>query len=410
MKKEKIVIVTTGAFPVPAVKGGGAETLVEILLKQQEVFQHLDLTLLSIYDEEAVERSAQYPHTKFCFIRPQSHWYKLDGMIHHVAYDLLHRDNHLAFKSIFQRLDYIRLAAKYIHDRDFDKVVFENQMALLWALRYPGNQQKFADKYYLHIHNHPARYAGNEKLAADARKIICVSEFIGKAFAGNIGVPFDDRFAVLKNVADESLFDPAKVTEEDLQVLREKYSLGQERVILFCGRLIEGKGVRELLLAYEMMNRPDTKLVIVGSFNYNSTEKSPYEDKLMEILDRIGRDRVIFTGYIPHEELPKYYALADLVVLPSTCEEAAGLTVIEAMMMQRPVITTTMGGIPEYTNPECAVLLENDESLPEQIRNAMEDLLDSPVKCQAMKDAQKEYTKIFSLAEYYHRFVRILED
>ena len=181
-------------------------------------------------------------------------------------------------------------------------------------------------------------------------------------------------------------------------------------MILFCGRLIEGKGVRELLLAYEMMNRPDTKLVIVGSFNYNSTEKSPYEDKLMEILDRIGRDRVIFTGYIPHEELPKYYALADLVVLPSTCEEAAGLTVIEAMMMQRPVITTTMGGIPEYTNPECAVLLENDESLPEQIRNAMEDLLDSPAKCQAMKDAQKEYTKIFSLAEYYHRFVRILED
>ena len=81
----------------------------------------------------------------------------------------------------------------------------------------------------------------------------------------------------------------------------------------------------------------------------------------MEILDRIGRDKVIFTGYIPHEELPKYYALADLVVLPSTCEEAAGLTVIEAMMMQRPVITTTMGGIPEYTNPECAVLLENDE-------------------------------------------------
>ena len=331
-------------------------------------------------------------------------------MIHHVAYDLMHRGNHLAFKSIFQRLDYIRLAAKYIHDRDYDKVVFENQMALLWALRYPGNMTKFIDRYYLHIHNHPARYAGNEKLAADARKILCVSEFIGKAFAENIGVPFDDRFAVLKNVADESLFDPARITDEDLQELRKKYSVGQERVILFCGRLIEGKGVRELLLAYEMMRRRDAKLMIVGSFNYNSAEKSPYEDKLMEILNRIGRDRVIFTGYIPHDELPKYYALADLVVLPSTCEEAAGLTVIEAMMMQRPVITTTMGGIPEYTNPECAVLLENNESLPRQIRKAMEDLLDSPEKCQAMTDAQKEYTKMFSLDEYYHQFVRILED
>ena len=411
MKKLRTVIVTNGAYPVPAVRGGGAESLVESLLQQNEIFQSLDLTLVSIADAEAVKASAGYPHTKFVFLEPSGITKAADRIMHYTADDLLHRKDHLAFKTPLERLDYIRRAAGYLASQSFDRVILENQMALLWTMKYRNNAERYKDRYYLHIHNHPARYAGNEQTAAKARKIICVSEFIGRSFAHNIGISYTaDKFSVLKNTVDETLFDPSKVSPEDIHALRQKYGLQGKRLILFVGRLIEGKGVRELLQAYRNTETPDTVLMIIGSLNYDSDESSPYEEELKKLRHEIGEEKVILTGYVPHAQLPVYYASADLCVFPSTCEEAAGLTVLEAMFMNRPLITTTMGGIPEYTNEDCAVLLNNDDQLVTQLRENIDRLLNDSTACEKQKISQKQLVRTMHLSDYYHGFVRILEE
>ena len=411
MKKLRTVIVTNGAYPVPAVRGGGAESLVESLLQQNEIYQALDLTLVSIADAEAVRASAKYPHTKFVFLEPSGITKATDRIMHYTADDLLHRKDHLAFKTPLERLDYIRKAAKYLASQSFDRVVLENQMALLWTMKYRGNTERYKDRYYLHIHNHPARYAGSEETAARAHKIICVSEFIGRAFAHNIGISYtEDRFSVLKNTVDEKLFDPKNVSAADIDSLKQKYGLQKKKLILFVGRLIEGKGVRELLQAYRNIETPDTVLMIVGSLNYDSNESSPYEEELKKLRHEIGEEKVILTGYVPHAQLPVYYAAADLCVFPSTCEEAAGLTVLEAMFMNRPLITTTMGGIPEYTNKDCAVLLDNDDQLVEHLRKNIDHLLSDSRACAQQKQAQIQLVRTMRLSDYYHGFVRILEE
>ncbi|MEM1583004.1 MAG: glycosyltransferase family 4 protein, partial [Candidatus Bathyarchaeia archaeon] len=58
------------------------------------------------------------------------------------------------------------------------------------------------------------------------------------------------------------------------------------------------------------------------------------------------KDKVIFTGRIPQDEVPYYYSMSDIVVVPSL-QEAFGLVVSEAMACGKPVIGTNVGGIPD---------------------------------------------------------------
>lgn len=116
VSRQRIAFVTTGAFPVPAVRGGAAEALVEELLKENEIEQNAEFTVISIADEEAEKAGKEnYPHTSFAFIRPDGFWIGLDKVVHFFAYQVFHSSRHLAYKTMFQRLNYIRKVSVYLH-------------------------------------------------------------------------------------------------------------------------------------------------------------------------------------------------------------------------------------------------------------------------------------------------------
>lgn len=406
----RIAIVTNGAFPVPATKGGAVEALVEELLEENELYAKTEFTLFSIYDKDALNESKKYPKTDFRFIDPNVVSKGIDAFFHFIAYNLLHSKRHLAFKTTFQRINYLYAVAKAIHEESFDKIVVENQLASLWILKYKDNLEKYKGKVYFHLHNHPAKYAHAKELVLSCNKVIAVSEFIGKAFAKNIGIEYTtDKFAVLKNMVDEKLFDPTKIDTNKVNEIKNQLKIHDEKVILFLGRLIPGKGVAELLEAYKECDHENTKLVTVGSFNFNSNEHSPYEEVLEKLINQIGKDKVVFTGFVQHDEVSLYYSLADIVVLPSTCEEAAGLTVIETILMHKPLITTTMGGIPEYATRKCALMVDNDENLVMSLKDNINLLLHSEEKRNELVLNCIEESKKWSLASYYNNFISLLE-
>ena len=406
----RVAIVTNGAFPVPATKGGAVEALVEEILKENELYAKVEFTLFSINDTESISKSKMYPKTDFRFISPRSASKGIDAFFHFIAYNILHSKKHLAFKTTFQRINYLYVVAKTIHEESFDKIVVENQLASLWILKYKDNLKKYKGKVYFHLHNHPAKYAHAKELLLSCNKVIAVSEFIGKAFAKNIGIEYTkDKFVVLKNMVDEKLFDPTKIDANKVNEIKDKLKIHDEKVFLFLGRLIPGKGVAELLEAYKECENENTKLVIVGSFNFNSNEHSPYEEVLDKLISQIGKDKVIFTGFVHHEEVSLYYSLADIVVLPSTCEEAAGLTVIETILMHKPLITTTMGGIPEYATNKCALMVDNDDKLIMNLRNNINLLLHSEEKRIELTLNCIEESKKWNLASYYNNFISFLE-
>ena len=89
------------------------------------------------------------------------------------------------------------------------------------------------------------------------------------------------------------------------------------------------KGIEYLLKSFAEINREDVRLVVVGDGNL--------KEYYMDIAKKEGVEgKTIFTGRVSNEDLPKYYAASDLIVLPSvTMGEAFGMVLIEAMAVGR---------------------------------------------------------------------------
>ena len=121
-------------------------------------------------------------------------------------------------------------------------------------------------------------------------------------------------------------------------------------------------------------------------------------------------DNVIPLGYISYDKIHEYYAISNIVTIPSICQEGAGLVAIEGMASGLPLITTISGGMVEYVTDETAVQLPISEKLPSDLADAILDLAQNPEKRKAMGLAGKKRAAQFSNNAYYHNFLQLLFD
>ena len=140
------------------------------------------------------------------------------------------------------------------------------------------------------------------------------------------------------------------VTEDERQNLRSSLGLASDAdglVYLFVGQLIRRKGIAELLDAWRVhqsKTTQDARLVLVGY----GTQRSEFEAKVA----RDGIPNVQFLGHISNVEIHKYYAAADVFVMP-TLEDNWSLVVPEAMSCKLPILTTIYNGCwPELVTQE----------------------------------------------------------
>jgi glycosyltransferase involved in cell wall biosynthesis len=124
---------------------------------------------------------------------------------------------------------------------------------------------------------------------------------------------------------------------------RAKLGLDQdERVILFFGLVREYKGLRYLVQAVpEVLKSLDATLMVAGEF-YESY------DKYVRLTSELGVEGKVHlrNEYIPNEDVADYFLAADVVVLPYISATQSGIAQI-AYGLDRPVITTNVGGLPE---------------------------------------------------------------
>jgi glycosyltransferase involved in cell wall biosynthesis len=141
----------------------------------------------------------------------------------------------------------------------------------------------------------------------------------------------------LPNGVDTNSFTPRVSGEQ----IREKFSLDEDRVILFVGTLDRAhyfKGVEYLLRSFSELNEKDVQLLIVGEGNL--------KNRFTTLTGKLGASsKTKFVGEVFHEELPEYYAASDMVVLPSFETECFGLVLVEAMACGKPVIASDLPGV-----------------------------------------------------------------
>lgn len=136
--------------------------------------------------------------------------------------------------------------------------------------------------------------------------------------------------------------------------LKNKYNL-HEPYILYVGTLEPHKNVPALIRAYAKVREkmPKIKLVLVGKKAWKLTQTF----KTIKELNLEGH--VIFTGYVPDEDLPMFYNGAEVFVFPSKYE-GFGFPPIEAMACGCPVITTKGGSLPEIVGDAGILVDPND--------------------------------------------------
>ena len=161
------------------------------------------------------------------------------------------------------------------------------------------------------------------------------------------------KVQVLKNCYDSS-FEKSNYLMFDSQKFKKELGISdKDFVIVFCGRLVNEKGVWELMSAVKGIEF-DYKLLIIGEIEY----EREYSQKLLSESKR--NKNIIMTDYIEHSELYKYYKIVNLAVVPSKWDEPAGLVVLECLKMNLPLIATRVGGIPEYVYGNNYVLCDTD--------------------------------------------------
>jgi glycosyltransferase involved in cell wall biosynthesis len=195
--------------------------------------------------------------------------------------------------------------------------------------------------------------------------IIAISESTKRDVVELLGVSGDKVFVT--PLAADPKYQP--VTEERTAEIREIYGFGHLNAV-YVGTLEPRKNILALLKAFDKARKSltdDCKLVLAGG-------KGWYYDEVFALVKELGLEScVIFTGYVPAEDLPALYSAADVFVYPSLYE-GFGLPPLEAMACGAPVITSNTSSLPEVVGDAGITVDPNDTgALADSIKTVLSD-------------------------------------
>ena len=231
----------------------------------------------------------------------------------------------------------------------------------------------------------------------NADGIIADSESTRKDILKYINIP-QGKITVIYPGVDYERYKP--LSKKEVQVINEKYAF-EFPYILYIGTLEPRKNIPFLIEAFHAIKKTGIKhkLVIVGRKGWKYKE-------IFEIVERLGLQKdIIFTGYVPAEDLPKFYNAADLFVYPSLYE-GFGLPPLEAMACGTPVITSNTSSLPEVVGDAGIMVGPYDVS---KLADAMLKVLKDEGLRQDMIGRGLERAKLFSWEKTARETLRVYE-
>jgi phosphatidylinositol alpha-1,6-mannosyltransferase len=226
----------------------------------------------------------------------------------------------------------------------------------------------------------PGSHTLMRRATARASRVTACSEFVGRTV--RTAVPRHVPVSILQPGADTTRFHPDLPTGD----LRARHGVEGRPLVVCVSRLVMRKGQDVLIRAMRDLQRriPDAALLIVGG--------GPYEHALRGMAAEAPADSVFFTGQVSEEDLPRYYAMADVFAMPCRTRlaglevEGWGAVFVEAAACGKPVVVGDSGGAREsLVDGETGILVDGGDVL--RVASALADLLGDPVLARRMGEA-----------------------
>lgn len=176
--------------------------------------------------------------------------------------------------------------------------------------------------------------------------------------------------------------------------------LPKEDFLLFVGDVMSDKGADTLLQAYTEMNT-QVPLVLIGKPVESFAENLPPNVQLV--------------GSWPHDAVMGALGRCSIALMPSICPDACPTVAMEAMMMGQPIIASRIGGLPDIViDGETGFLVPPGD--PQALREAVQCLLDDPVRRERMGTMAKQRVVAFQaktvvprIEQVYHEVLGIMK-
>jgi glycosyltransferase involved in cell wall biosynthesis len=212
-------------------------------------------------------------------------------------------------------------------------------------------------------------------MVKNASLLITVSEFEKQRIQEHFHLPQGRIETVYNGVGSHFR---RELDQQKLLEVRKKYNLPQ-RFVFFLGNTDPKKNVQGVLRALSILknsNRLNFTLVM-PDIDRSYLERLAARNGDPDILKNIS-----FTGYIPNEELPALYSLADLFLYPSI-RESFGIPILEAMACGTPVVTSSTSAMPEVAGGAAYLIDPLDaDSLADGINTVLKD---APLRSQLIE-------------------------
>lgn len=226
-------------------------------------------------------------------------------------------------------------------------------------------------------------------------KVIAVSEAVKKHLCAQ-GLP-ENRVTVVHNGVDLAKFEPMPIEDA-----RRELGLASSPLIGVFGRLSSEKGQRIALEAMAILakNLPNARMLIVGD--------GKDREALLALAETLEiSERVCFENFAPN--IRPMMSACDVVLIPSQ-KEGFGLVAVNAMALERPVVATNIGGLPDIVQDnETGILTPPND--PQAISQALSELLSNPTQMQRMgKLGRKRAEENFDLNRQIELVLEVLKE
>ncbi|MDH2889784.1 MULTISPECIES: glycosyltransferase family 4 protein [Bacillus cereus group] len=338
----KIAYICTEKLPSPAVKGGAIQMMIDGV--SPYISQEHELTIFSISDP----------------ILPKQ---ETKGSIHYIR---------------FPQEEYEQQIIKILPTKNFDIIHVFNRPKNIPLYKQASPNSRFV----LGLHNdmfteHKMTLSEGNLIIEMVTAIVTVSNYIKQTVIERFPQA-EEKISIVYSGVDlthsPSIWTPTG--QEIRNKFRKKYAIQNKKVILFVGRLTKNKGPHILIQAMKeiIQAHQDTVLVIVGGKWFSDNSVNKYIRDLHK-LARPVKEHVIFTKFIPADQIHNIFLMGDIFICSSQWNEPLARVHYEAMAAGIPIITTNRGGNAEVITDEYNGLLVQQYNNPAEFTRLTNALL-----------------------------------